>query len=429
MLSRRVLVVGTTADYIDLIRRRHPGRALFVTDPAERARATEEAPAEAEEVLCDLTDSAGAADALRDHAHRHGIVADGVACFDCESLALASDLAQGMGLPFPSPRAVSVSRNKFLSKSLWRESGVPCPKAAVAREASEVSAFMDRLGAPVILKPLTGSGSELVFRCTDREEGRSAFETIRRGLSERNGSRMYRQAPACFEGLDPLRDVVLEQAVTGPEYSCDFLLDNGTLEIIRTARKIPLPGGQIGIAAAYVLPAPLPAAVSAEDFRDRLHRAARALGLERALCMVDFIVQEKEAYLLELTPRPGGDCLPWLIRQSSGLDMLGLALDFAEGNEPPLPDEASWNPLVGLRMFAETAGVLARIDARAIESDPRVREVLIKRRPGHRVALPPEDYDSRLLGHVIFKPSGETTLEEECAELAAGMVVEMEDRP
>jgi biotin carboxylase len=429
MLSRRVVVVGTTSDYIDLIRRRHPGRALFVTDPAERAGAAEEDPGEPEEVLCDLADSAAAADSLADHARRHGIATEGVACFDCESLNLASDLAQWMHLPFPSRRAVSASRNKFLSKHLWRDAGVTCPTAIVAREASEVSAFMDRVGGPVILKPLTGSGSELVFRCADLNEGRFAFETIRQGLTDRNGSRMYRQAPGGPEGLNPLRDVVLEEAVTGPEYSCDFLLENGNLEIIRTARKIPLPGGQIGITTAYVLPAPLPAGVSPGRFRAQLHRAASALGLKRALCMVDFIVQKEEAYLLELTPRPGGDCLPWLIRQSSGLDMLGLALDFATGVEPSLPGEGNWDPLVGLRLFAETPGVLARIDTRPVENDPRVREVWIKRRPGHRVVLPPKDYDSRLLGHVVFKPSGEKALEEECAELAAGIVVEMEDRP
>lgn len=40
MKTDPVLVVGTTADYIDLIERKFPGRALFLTDPAERKRAS-----------------------------------------------------------------------------------------------------------------------------------------------------------------------------------------------------------------------------------------------------------------------------------------------------------------------------------------------------------------------------------------------------
>ena len=122
--------------------------------------------------------------------------------------------------------------------------------------------------------------------------------------------------------------------------------------------------------------------------------------------MVDFIVREGKPYLLELTPRPGGDCLPWLIRQSSGLDMLGLTLDIAQGLEITLPAAESWESLVGLRLIAADAGVIKRIDGEPLRRDPRVREVHLKRRNGHRVVLPPKDYDSRILGHVIFKPSG-----------------------
>jgi hypothetical protein len=45
MPDKRLLVVGTTSDYIDHICTRYPGRALFVTDPAERAAALEKEPA------------------------------------------------------------------------------------------------------------------------------------------------------------------------------------------------------------------------------------------------------------------------------------------------------------------------------------------------------------------------------------------------
>ena len=145
--------------------------------------------------------------------------------------------------------------------------------------------------------------------------------------------------------------------------------------------------------------------------------------------MVDFIVDESVAYLLEMTPRPGGDCLPQTIFQSCGLDMLGLALDFAEGKPIALPAASSWVKMVGLRLLAQKNGIIKNIGDRALRRDPRVKELHLKRRAGQRVALPPDDYESRLLGHVIFKPARSQTIEAECEELESKLIVEIEAEP
>ena len=428
MHSSRVVVVGTTSDYIELIRRRYPHRALFLTDPGERARASEETPGAAEEILCDFTNAAKVFTVLNDHLRRYALALDGVACFDCEYLAFAAVLAKGYGLPFPSPSAVAQSRNKFLSKEAWKRAGVFCPGAAVVHQRSELSHFLDWLGKPVIMKPLTGSGGELVFHCRDHRDCLQAYDTILHRLTQAGENRLYVKDPETSGDLNPLHDVVLEQFIPGQEYSCDFFLENGRLEVIRTAKKIPTVGIQVGATtAAYVVPAELPDEMPSRVFLDQLHRAATALGLERALCMVDFIVWQGNAYLLELTPRPGGDCLPWLIQQSCGLDMIGLALDMAQGRNISTPVSQSWKTLVGLRLFASHSGAVKEIDDGDLRRDPRVQEVLIKRKPGHRVILPPKDYDSRLFGHVIFKPKMITGLEAECAELAGKLKVVMEN--
>jgi len=422
-----VVVVGTTSDYIELIRRRYPHRALFLTNPAERIKAREETPGPAEEILCHFTDDAEVLRVLKDHLRRYRLTVDGVACFDCEYLGSAAFLAQRLGLPFPSPSAVAQTRNKFLSKQAWKRAEVACPEAAVVRNRAEISKFVDRVGKSVILKPLTGSGGELVFRCANHNDCLQAYDTMINRLSKAGENRLYLQDPLAPGDLDPIQDVVLEEFIPGQEYSCDFFLENGRLEVIRTAKKIPTAETQVGATtAAYVVPAELPAEIPAAVFVDQLYRAATALGLDRALCMVDFIVSQGKAYLLELTPRPGGDCLPWLIQQSCGLDMIGLALDMAQRRNISNLSRQSWETLVGLRLFAQDAGTVKEIDEGDLRQDPRVQEVFIKRRPGHRVVLPPNDYDSRLFGHVIFRPRGSTSLETECVELASKLKVVME---
>jgi biotin carboxylase len=427
MHSPRVVVVGTTSDYIDLIRRRYPHRALFLTNPVERIKASEETPGAGEEILCHFTNDAEVLRVLKDHLHRYRLAVDGVACFDCEYLGSAAFLAERFGLPFPSPSAVAQSRNKFISKQVWKRAEVACPEAVVVRNRADLFKLLDRVGKSVILKPLTGSGGELVFRCSDHNDCLQAYDTMINRLSKAGENRLYLKDPLAPGDFNPIQDVVLEEFIPGQEYSCDFFLENGRLEVIRTAKKILTAENQVGATtAAYVVPAELPAEIPAAVFVDQLYRAATALGLERALCMVDFIVSQGKAYLLELTPRPGGDCLPWLIQQSCGLDMIGLALDVAQGRKTSTFTKQSWKTLVGLRLFAQHEGTIKEIDEGDLGRDPRVQQVFIKRRPGHRVVLPPYDYDSRLFGHVIFRPTVCTSLETECAELESKLKVIME---
>ena len=431
MHDRRVLVVGTTCDYIDFICKHYPRRALFVTDPSERERgaAVEIDPPPADELLCDLRDSRLVLDQLKNHLSRWRMEITGIACYDCESLGLASSLAKQFALPFPAPSAVVASRNKFLSKQIWEKAGVSCPLTGVVRNLSDALNFMDCVAKPVIIKPLTGSGSELLFKCHNRLDCSDAIDTISFHLESHPNIRMYRQEESGGMKMDPRHEFVIEEFITGQEYSCDVMFEGNRVEIIRLAKKIMARDKPPGTTLAYVLPSLLPDQIDMADFRLQLRNAAHALGLNRTLCMVDFIVHESTACLIEMTPRLGGDCLPQTILKSCGLDMLGLALNFAEGKPIVLPAASSWVQLVGLRLFARKSGIIKKIEAQDLHQDSRVREFRLKRRPGHRVVLPPDDYESRLLGHLIFKPKTPQSIETECIELESKLILEMEAEP
>ncbi len=395
MQADRILVVGTTSDYVDLLRRRSPGRVLFVTDPGIRAGAAEPKPAEDEEVLSRLDDPARLRERVLAHCRTWGQRVVGVACYDCESLGPAALLAQAFSLPFPSPASVAACRSKLASKTLWHQAGVPAPRAVRAGNVEEAVSFHAHLGTDVVVKPIMGSGSELVFRCRDEQEVRRALAII--------ASSTPRSEP---------RDVVIEECVVGTEYSCDFFLDDAGIRILRTARKIPGPE-TFGTTLAYEVPSDWPV----PDLAAQIERAARCLGLERTLGMVDFICRDGKALLLELTPRPGGDCLPPLLQHSGGLDMLTLALDVAAGKSHQLPATDRWRPRVGLRLLGTQEGTIARLDDTDLRRDIRVVESRLTRRPGHRVVLPPADYDAWVLGYAIFIPTSGSPIGPQCTEL------------
>ena len=422
MSNTRVLVVGTTADYIDLINRRYPGRALFLTDTGERRKAREVPPSPESELLCDLKDTAGVHRALRAHLERWHLSVSGVTAYDCESMELASLLAESLGLPYPSPDSIRLVRDKLATKRCWQQKSVNSPRAELVTSEKETVRFAAEVRGPVVLKPLTGSGSELTFRCDRPEDCRPAFRLIKSGLARRAEARMY--APASNSDHQPM--IELEEWIEGPEFSCDFIIDGDTVQIIRIASKLLSTKMPFGTTLAYLLPARLPGELTEKGLTDKLKDAALAVGISRAVCMVDFIVREGQPYFLELTPRPGGDCLPPLIMRSSGLDMLGVALDVAEGRSIAVPPAADWTRLVGLRLFAREAGRINRLDASAVMAHPAVVECYFKRTPGHQVVLPPEDYDSWLLGHIVFRPSSYRLIESECLALASRIIVETE---
>lgn len=426
MSHKRVLVVGTTPDYVDIINRRFPGRALFLTDARQRQGATEPTPDQSSELLLDLQSPQLVERLLQEHLSRYQSEISGVTCFDCESLALAAELARMLGLPFVSRQAVRSSRNKYLSKIAWRQSGVSCPVAALGSRISDAESFLKTIGGAIVIKPLTGSGSELVFVCRDINDSFRAVRKLKGRLARHPDQLMYPGGPGKDDQDNAREFFVMEEFIGGREYSADFVVDKDLVNIIRIAAKIPAVGQSNGTTSAYIVPAELPATFELGELTTQLRDAVKSLDIKRAICMVDFIIRDEQPYLLELTPRIGGDCLPPLIMQSCGLDMLELALDFAEGKSTPLPAASRWTPLVGLRLFAQRSGVIAHLDANELERDPRVREVYLKRRAGYRVVMPPEDYDSRLLGHVIFRPYSWNHVEQECGELFALLGLQME---
>jgi biotin carboxylase len=427
MSDRRVIVVGTTSDYIDLIRRRYAGRVLFVTSPAERQAAKEAAPDQATELLCDLQQLEAVSVALSAHLCTYDIEPIGITSYDCESMRLATVLAERMRLQYPSAAAIDTCRSKYATKIAWQGQGVPCPQTALAQTEDDVLRFQEKLGAPIVVKPLTGSGSELTFRCSDGRECSEAFRALSAGLARHANERMYGSVSDA-RGCNPRRDVSVEEFVKGPEFSCDFVVDGDRTEIIRVAEKIPATDLTFGTTLAYIVPARLPKALDRGRLTAHLQQAAHALGLARAFCMVDFILRDGDPVFLELTPRPGGDCLPPLVLKSSGVDTIGLALDFAEGHMASVPSSDQWRPLVGVRLFAGVEGLIADFDTSAIIADPRTVECYLKRAVGHRVVLPPNDYDSRLLGHILFQPLSFADVDHECAEMASKLIVRMEKR-
>jgi biotin carboxylase len=97
---------------------------------------------------------------------------DGVLAFTDSRLAVAADLAAGLGLRFNRPDVTRRFLDKFEQRSALREAGVPVPGfVAIPGDADAVAiaALVAGLAFPAVLKPRRGYGSRETYHVTDAD--------------------------------------------------------------------------------------------------------------------------------------------------------------------------------------------------------------------------------------------------------------------
>lgn len=418
--QKKVLVVGTTSDYIDWIRNARPGEAVFLTDPEIRNNADEPKPSAGEEILCSLDNFEKVNVSVLNHMSQWCQEIIGVACFDCESMTIAAMLANELNLTFPSLDAIWNCRDKYISKLIWQQNGIPCPETMPVNSSDDAIRFLLKTESSIVLKPFYGSGSELVFRCRTSSECEKSFEAIKQGLENRCLNPLFKKNSS----QDHL--MLAEEFILGPEYSCDFTIDKNKIRIIRMTKKIKTSKDPFGFVSGYVIPCNLPPNFDFSKLETLLLNGAKTLGIKRGICMVDFIMKDHSPFLIEMTPRPGGDCLPFLLKEAGGLDILGLTLDFAARKPIHLNGSVSFMPHVGLRITSPRAGILKGFNAELLRDEKRIRKIHFSKKPGHNITMPPMDYDSWILGHMIFKLDSNSYPETQSFLIGKRLQVEIE---
>ena len=405
-MSRAVLIVGTTPDYVSKLYERYSKSLLFLTDSRFQENPLFKrlppsslifAPLEKPEAACRRTH-----EFLKTKLTRP----DGIACFDCDSLLLASRLGSELGLRFPTWEAIARCRSKFETKKTWTDHGVASPIASIASSLQETIAFFKSHGENVVLKPVAGSGSELLFHCKDEPEVRKAVSVIEEELPKRRGNPLFRPFPhpAGDSLIDPCACWVAEEFISGPEFSCDYVLQDEEIFFVRETGKIKAGDKPFGSVLAYTFPPRYPSGFQKRILKEVLKKATSSLGFDWGYFMVDYILHQGKPILIELTPRPGGDSIPELVSATTGVDTLAFYLDFVQGRFQklkalPLPPES----FASLNFFAPREGRIEVLDGGKVGACPHVKKLFFKKKAGDRVILPPKDYDNRLLGYCIIE--------------------------
>lgn len=109
-------------------------------------------------------------------AQSFGVKFDRIECLWEPFVELAAELREHFGVPGMSADTARGFRDKELMKQRVEAAGLRVPHHARATTAAEVRAAAERIGFPVIVKPIAGAGSADTFRCNDAAELEAALQ-------------------------------------------------------------------------------------------------------------------------------------------------------------------------------------------------------------------------------------------------------------
>jgi biotin carboxylase len=297
------------ADFLDA------ARALGV----EVVVGAEEAPALADvggdrSLVVPIDDPAGTAEAAVALDARTPV--DAVVAVDDRGVVGAAMAAERLGLPHNPPAAVAATRDKSAMRALLAAAEVPQPAFRVARPDDDVAALAADLGGPVVIKPLTLSGSQGVIRADDPAAAVAVAARVRRILA--------------VAGEDPADRLLVERFVPGVEVALEGLLRDGALDVLALFDKPDPLDGPYFEETFYVTPSRLPPDVQA-GVADVVLRATAALGLREGPIHAEARVHDGHVTVLEVAARTIGGLCGRTLRFGAGLSLEEVVLRHALG--------------------------------------------------------------------------------------------------
>lgn len=301
MDKRSILVFGVGELQLSIIRRAN-AMGLFTVgiDPCEDAYSREE---------CSAFEVVGGLDyeGTLSVAKKYNVSAIVTAATD-KPLVMMARIAKELNLPFYSVETAEWSTDKYQMKQRFIEGGVPCAQGRLIHSAEEAK----DLYFPVICKPRDNSGSRGVKLCRDLQE---LQECIDEALQ-----------------YSKLETVLVEEFIEGREFSVESLHYDGSSEVIQFTEKrtTPFP---YNVELGHIQPANL-SDDHKEEIRSIISRIGKALGFKNCPSHTELKINERGIYVIETSPRLGGDYITsTLTPLSTGINLEDQLLHIALGEE------------------------------------------------------------------------------------------------
>jgi biotin carboxylase len=243
---------------------------------------------------------------------------DGIMSFAVDPGVLtASYVAEKMGLPGCPYKSVQILQNKVLFRNYLSENGFNVPKAKGFETYLEALKEIESFNFPIIIKPTDSAGSKGVSRVDHVKDLKDAFDFA-------------------FQNAILDKRVIIEEFIVQSGFSSDcdcFSIDNDLKYVSFSNQYFDPKAENPYTPSAYSWPSFIDAKHQ-EELVSELRRLVKLLNLGTSIYNIETRVgTDGKPYIMEVSPRGGGNRLSEMLRYATGVDLIKMAVKSAIGEE------------------------------------------------------------------------------------------------
>lgn len=294
---------------------------------------------------------------------------DGIVTFTDSGVVTSAYVQHHLGLPQIGPlESVEVLQNKARFRQFLTENGFNVPKAKGYSRKEDAMNDTSFFSLPVIVKPVDAAGSKGVTKVENWDELEEAVDWA---------------IKYSFSG-----DLIIESFIEKQGCSSDsdsFSVDGVMRVVTFSAQHFDENAAGEYTPAAYSWPSSMNRQQE-EYLTSELQRLISLLKMKSTVYNIETrIGTDGKPYIMEVSPRGGGNRLSEMVRFSTGSDMITAAVRSAVG-EPigelvQQPLNGHWAEII---LHTDKSGTLESVDV-AVEMTSFVKELDLWSKPGQRV--------------------------------------------
>jgi len=243
---------------------------------------------------------------------------DGIMSFAVDPGVLtASYVAEKMNLPGCPFESVKILQNKVLFREFLSKNGFNVPKAKGFSSYADALKELDMFNFPVIIKPTDSAGSKGVTRVDYIEDVKSAVE--------------YALANSVSD-----KKVIIEEFIEQSGFSSDcdsFSIDSDLKFVSFSNQYFDYKAENPYTPSAFSWPSFIDISHQ-EELVSELRRLVKLLKLDTSIYNIETRVgTDGKPYIMEVSPRGGGNRLSEMLRFATGVDLIKMAVKSAVGEK------------------------------------------------------------------------------------------------
>jgi biotin carboxylase len=282
------------------------------------------------------------------------------------------------GCGYDTASAIS---NKYSLRYILAKNDIPTPKFWKAYDLKQALEAFDKIHGTAIMKPLTSSGSRGVFKINSIEDIKRNFDNS-----------------ISYSFID--HGVILEEFMSGREVGGESLINDGEMVFLQITNKYL---NKFNVPIGHSIPSNLPMNVQ-RDIEMLIQLVVDRLNLVSGPLNFDIMITDKGPRIIELGARLGGNCLPNLMLNYTGVDTIDAVIKMSLREKPDI-DISYKNECYGVKILGSyKPGIL-----RSMTSVERLKffmkDVIIDARYDCEIGEDIFIFDqgSHRLGHVFVK--------------------------